>query len=120
MRDLSVLIPARNEMFLKNTVEDVLANIRANTEIIVVADGEWPVESLQVNPRVKLLHNPVSRGQRAATNQAAKLSNAQYVMKLDAQAGDAGVEADDVGASAEGADELQRELIAARGPRFFY
>ncbi len=37
--DLSILIPARNEMFLKPTVLDVIKNRRARTEIIVVCDG---------------------------------------------------------------------------------
>lgn len=83
-RDLSVLIPARNEMFLKHTVEDVLKNLRADTEVIVVADGQWPVEPLDVHERVKLLYNPTPAGQRGATNQAAKISKARYIMKLDA------------------------------------
>jgi hypothetical protein len=40
-KDLSILIPARNEMFLKNTVEDALKNSEADTEIIVALDGAW-------------------------------------------------------------------------------
>ena len=39
VRDLSVLIPARNEMFLQRTVDDVLKYKQADTEIIVVLDG---------------------------------------------------------------------------------
>ena len=40
--DLSILIPARNEMFLARTVKDILAHIEGDTEIIVVCDGNWP------------------------------------------------------------------------------
>lgn len=84
MCDLSILIPARNEMFLKNTVEDILKNSRSNTEIIIVLDGQWPVEPLEVNPRVTIIYHPESIGQRAATNEAAKLASGKYLMKVDA------------------------------------
>jgi len=84
MNDLSLLIPARNEMFLKQTIEDALRNIEAHTDIIAVLDGEWPTEGIPQHDRVNLiyLHEPI--GQRAATNLAARLSKAKYVMKLDA------------------------------------
>lgn len=84
MADLSVLIPARNEMFLNQTIESVLGAIQGDTEIIVVLDGQWPVEPVPDHERVTLVHYPESIGQRAATNAAAKLSKAKYVMKLDA------------------------------------
>ena len=45
--DLSILIPARNEMFLKNTIEDIFTNIEGKTEVIAILDGNWPIESLQ-------------------------------------------------------------------------
>ena len=84
MRDLSVLIPARNEMFLQNTIDSVLQNREADTEVIVVLDGYWPVVPIPDNSRVHIIHHTESVGQRAATNEAARLSNAKYVMKLDA------------------------------------
>lgn len=84
VRDLSVLIPARNEQFLKQTVEDVLRNMRGDSEIIVVADGAWPLEPLDQHPRVQLVHMPTAIGQRAATNLAARISQARFVMKADA------------------------------------
>ncbi len=81
--DLSVLIPARNEEWLRHTIEDVLAKRKAATEIIVVLDGEWAVEPLPKYPDVTLHHCPESIGQRAATNLAASLSDAKYILKLD-------------------------------------
>lgn len=84
MPELSVLIPARHEIWLKRTVKDVLDHATADTEIIVVADGEMPIEPFELHPRVHLVHYPIAIGQRAAVNQAAKLSTADYVMKLDA------------------------------------
>lgn len=82
--DLSVLVPSRNEMFLKNTIDSILETIEANTEIIAVLDGEWPTEPIPDHPRVTLIKLGKSIGQRAATNLACKLSSAKYVMKCDA------------------------------------
>ncbi|QQG47687.1 MAG: glycosyltransferase family 2 protein [Candidatus Woesebacteria bacterium] len=82
--DLSILIPARNEMFLKNTVDDALVNIEADTEIIVVLDGKLAEPPITQNDRVNVVYLPESIGQRAATNLACKLSRAKYVMKCDA------------------------------------
>jgi perosamine synthetase len=84
MKDLSILIPARNEMFIARTIEDILANIEADTEIIVVLDGAWADPPIPQHERVNVIYVPQSIGQRAATNLAAKLSKAKYVMKCDA------------------------------------
>ncbi len=53
MVDLSILIPARNEMFLKDTVEDILKNSEASTEIIVVLDGQWAEPSIAQHSKSK-------------------------------------------------------------------
>lgn len=82
--DLSVLIPARNEMFLELTVENILKNIRGNTEIIVVLDGAWPHYGLKDNPRITIIYHSEAIGQRAATNEAARLSESKFIMKCDA------------------------------------
>ena len=84
MPELSILIPSRNEPWLKPTVEDILRNARADTEVIVILDGGWPVEPLEQHERVTLVYHPKAVGQRAGTNEAARLSTAKYVMKLDA------------------------------------
>lgn len=83
-KDLSILIPARNEMFLAKTIEDILSNIEADTEIITVLDGEWADPAIPQNDRVNVIYISKSIGQRAATNMACRLSQAKYVMKVDA------------------------------------
>lgn len=82
--ELSILIPSRCEMFLKNTIEDILKNIEADTEVIVVLDGQWSDPPIVQNDRVNIIYVPESIGQRAATNLACRLSRAKYVMKIDA------------------------------------
>jgi glycosyltransferase involved in cell wall biosynthesis len=84
MKDLSVIIPARNEVFLQRTIEDILQNIEADTEIIAVLDGYWPEPCVLDHPRVNVIHYTNSIGQRAATNAGVRLSEAKYVMKCDA------------------------------------
>lgn len=84
MRDVSVIIPGRNEEFMAQTILNVLENIRADTEIIAVCDGYWPVPTLRDHPRLTIIHPSESVGQRAATNMGARLSQAKYIMKLDA------------------------------------
>jgi glycosyltransferase involved in cell wall biosynthesis len=84
MFELSVLIPARNEMFLQRTIDDVLENSDDRTEVIAVLDGYWPDEGIPAHPRVTIIHHEVSIGQRGATNEAARVSRAPYIMKLDA------------------------------------
>jgi len=84
MKDLSILIPARCEMFLKRTIEDILENSEADTEIIVGLDGEWADPALDQHQNVNILYYHESIGQRAVTNRCARLASGKYVMKLDA------------------------------------
>ena len=84
MPDLSVIIPARNELYLSRTIEDVLANIEADTEVIAVCDGNWPTPQVKDHHRVHMIHHSHSIWQRAAMNEGARLSIAKYIMKLDA------------------------------------
>jgi len=83
--DLSVIIPARNEIYLEKTIRNVLENIRGNTEIIAVLDGYIPNPQIVLNDeRVLFLHNKEAIGQRQSINMAAKISNSKFIMKLDA------------------------------------
>jgi len=82
--ELSILIPARNEEWLAETLHDLLRNIRAKTEIIVVLDGEQFPKELPQAPNLKYITNVVSLGQRASTNQAAREAQGAYFMKVDA------------------------------------
>ena len=83
-KDLSILIPSRNEEFLARTVEDLLASIEGDTEILIGLDGQWAMPQIPDHPKVTILHYSESIGQRAITNQLARLSSAKYVMKVDA------------------------------------
>lgn len=81
---LSVIVPGRNEEFMRHTVDDVLAHSSESTEVIAVMDGYWSNPPLVHHPRLQVVHFGSPVGQRAATNYGAHLSRAKYVMKLDA------------------------------------
>lgn len=82
--DLSILIPARNEMFISRTVQDILENKRGKTEVIVGLDGEWAEPGIPDHQDVRIVYVSESIGQRAMTNKLARLSSAKYVAKTDA------------------------------------
>lgn len=84
MKDLSILIPARNEEFLKITIDDILKNIEADTEVIAVLDGDWADPGVPQHERVNIIYVSKAIGQRAATSMAAKLAQGKYIMKVDA------------------------------------
>ena len=81
--DISVIIPARNEIFLSGTIEKILSAIRADTEIIAILDGCWTEPPVKDNERVVLIHHTEPIGQRAAVNEATNLSQAKYILKTD-------------------------------------
>lgn len=82
MYDLSILIPSRNEEFISQTVENILANKRGKTEIIVGLDGDW--SKIEDHPDLRILYVSEPIGQRAMQNRLAKMSTAKYVAKTDA------------------------------------
>jgi len=71
-------------MFLAKTIEDILKNIEADTEIIAVLDGAWADPPIPQHDRVNVIYLPKAIGQRAATNLACKIAKGKYVMKVDA------------------------------------
>ncbi len=84
---LSFLIPARNEEFLGQTVQDLLEHTSDASEILVGLDGWWPSPGIPDHPRVKIFHVTEPIGQRAMQNQLARLSKAEFVAKIDAHCG---------------------------------
>jgi len=84
MSGLSVVIPSRNELFLENTVRDILTNSRGELEIIVVLDGYWPNPPLPDDRRISIIHRGKARGMRDGINSAISIARNKFVMKCDA------------------------------------
>lgn len=84
MSRISVILPSRNERFLPETVNDVLAKAKGDIEIIPVLDGYTLDVPLSDDPRVKPVHIPVGEGMRPAICHGAAAATGDYIMKLDA------------------------------------
>lgn len=77
---LSICIPARNEEWLQDTIDDIKRHSKADTKVLVALDNwENPpeVKNADVVIRTKL-------GQRGATNALVELADTEYVAKCDA------------------------------------
>jgi len=81
---VSVIIPARNEIYLQRTIDSILAAAEGDIEIIAICDGYWPDPPIQDDPRVILVHHTTSIGQRQSINEGARIASGKFIMKLDA------------------------------------
>jgi glycosyltransferase involved in cell wall biosynthesis len=80
---LSVIIPARNEVYLQKTIESALQAAEGEIEVIAVCDGYWPDPQIQDDPKVNILHYTEPIGQRQGINQGAKVARGKYILKAD-------------------------------------
>jgi len=101
MSKVSLLIPARNERFLGQTVKDVLAKSAGDVEIVVCLDGAWPTPyDLPEDRRLTVIHLGESRGMRLAINSCASIAHGEFLLKSDAHC-----------LFAEGFDEVLRSEV---------
>ena len=84
MSKLSILIPARNERFLPNTIADIFKHATGDIEVVTILDGYWPNPPLKDDPRLILIHRSTPLGMRAGVNAAAAIAKGEYLMKCDA------------------------------------
>lgn len=84
MAKVSIIIPSRNEIFLPQTVNDLITKAVGEIEVITVLDGYWPDPPLPNYSNLIILHRSVARGMRAAINDAAAIAKGEYLMKCDA------------------------------------
>jgi len=82
--DVSILIPARNEIFLQHTITDLLTKAEGSIEVIAILDGYWPSPQLINDVRLKIIHRGHSQGMRAAINAGAAIAKGKYLLKSDA------------------------------------
>ena len=81
---LSIIIPSRNEVYLKKTIDSVLAAATGEIEVLAICDGYWPDPPIDDDPRVRILHNSKPLGQRQGINDAVGASRGEFILKLDA------------------------------------
>ncbi len=85
MKKISVIIPSRGEIYLKETILDILKKSTVDIEIIAVLDGYWESsENIVFNDNVCYLHNGKSLGMRESINRGVLASTGKYILKCDA------------------------------------
>lgn len=78
----SVIIPARDEIHLNRTIENLLANATGNIEIITVLDG-YECDVMK-DTKIKVIKHKEPLGLRVAMNEAARIAVGQYLFRIDA------------------------------------
>lgn len=84
MAKVSILVPARHEPWLSQTIDDIFAKARGEIEVIVTLDGYWPDPILEDRPNLIIIHRSESCGLRASVNNMAEVATGKYIMKIDA------------------------------------
>jgi glycosyltransferase involved in cell wall biosynthesis len=85
MAKTTIVLPSRNEPYLKNTIDDLLQKSKGDIEIIVILDGWWDnPEKLSDDTRVHYVHFSEPRGMRNGINTGVSLSRGEFIMKADA------------------------------------
>ena len=77
----SVIIPARRERFLDQTIKSIFDNFKGDFEVIVTLDGK---EMSPLPKGVTYLRNKTAIGMRTSINQAVAVAKGKYLMKIDA------------------------------------
>lgn len=81
---LSIIIPARFEPYLNQTIDDIFTKAKEEIEVIVVLDGYWPTEMPKERPNLITIHRSEAKGMRNALNSAVSIAKGEYLMKTDA------------------------------------
>lgn len=90
MPKTAIIIPARNETYLTQTIEDIFENATGDIVVTAVIDGgSWPIgwaETVErFKPRLLTIHHGASRGMRASINAAVDARNdCDFIIKSDA------------------------------------
>ena len=85
MSRVSVIIPARKEKYLPETLEDLYEKRAGQIEVIVVLDGPTGYEyEIPEYPRLKVVQKKTVQGMRSCINEAVKIATGKYIMKIDA------------------------------------
>lgn len=80
---VSIIIPARSEVYLQQTIESILLAAEGDIEVIAILDGYWPEPCIPDDTRVTLIHHSEPIGQRAAVNEGARIATGKYILKTD-------------------------------------
>ena len=81
---VSVIIPARVEPYICETLNDVMNNAVGDIEVILVLDGIVPDYELPEDKRLRIYRNTKVQGLRPCLNAAIDVARGKYLLKMDA------------------------------------
>lgn len=81
---VTVIIPARQEPYIRETLKDLYAGASGEIEVLLILDGWQPDYKLPRKKGLKVLRNKQVIGMRPSINAAAEIATGKYIMKLDA------------------------------------
>lgn len=81
---VSVIIPARKEPYIRETLRDVMGNAEGDIEVILVLDGDIPDYELPKDKRLRVYHNSKVQGFRPCMNAAIGVAKGKFIFKMDA------------------------------------
>jgi glycosyltransferase involved in cell wall biosynthesis len=84
MGRVSVIVPARNEMLLTRTVNDIFYKAVGDIEVIVVLDGPTRYEIPKERKGLRFIRKPKPEGLLPGINDAVGIAKGRYLMKIDA------------------------------------
>ena len=84
MSKVSVIIPARKEPYIRETLNDVMSRAEGDIEVILILDGDVPDYELPNDKRLRVYHNSKVCGLRSSLSAAISVARGKYIMKLDA------------------------------------
>src|SRR3989337_2251852 len=90
MAKVSILIPARNEVYevspgvtvLQRTIQDIYEKATGDFEVLVGQDGP-PFQELKDYPNLVWFDFPVARGTKPCLNEMVRMAKGKYIFKLD-------------------------------------
>ena len=84
MSKVSVIMPARKEPYIRETLNDVMSNAIGDIEVILILDGDIPDYELPEDKRLRVYHNAKVQGLRPCLNAAIGVAKGKFLMKIDA------------------------------------
>ena len=81
---VSVIIPARKEPYIRETLRDLYAGAVGDIEVILVLDGDVPDYEIPQYKSLSIFHNSTPQGLRPCLNAAIDVAKGKYILKVDA------------------------------------
>jgi len=84
MSKVSVIMPARKELYVRETLRDLYDNAEDEIEVILILDGYEPDYKIPRRKGLKIIRHKTPHGMRPCINEGAELATGEYIMKMDA------------------------------------